>query len=65
MHNYARTNTTEAQVARSSPSDIDMRDNRVVGVVLWLLQKTWVKHGQNMNLLAKALPESPRFAWLV
>lgn len=62
IHNYARTNTTEAQVAEVEPGVLmlNMRDNRVVAVLFPLL-RILVRLGRNIPL-----PQSfagTRFVW--
>ena len=66
MHNYARTNTTEAQVAEVEPGVLmlNMRDNRggsrAVAITKDLV-KTWTEHESSR----KALPESVCMASLI
>lgn len=65
MHNYARTNTTEAQVAEVEPGVLmlNMRDNRGGSRAVAItkdLGKTWTEHESSR----KALPGN-LFVWLV
>ena len=66
MHNYARTNTTEAQVAEVEPGVLmlNMRDNRGGSRAVAItkdLGKTWTEHESSR----KALPESVCMASLI
>lgn len=66
MHNYARTNTTEAQVAEVEPGVLmlNMRDNRGGSRAVSItkdLGKTWTEHVSSR----KALPESVCMASLI
>lgn len=59
IHNYARTNTTEAQVAETEPGVLmlNMRDNRGGSRAVSITRdfgKTWTEHSSNRS----ALPES-------
>ncbi|MCZ2540710.1 exo-alpha-sialidase [Bacteroides fragilis] len=66
MHNYAHTNTTEAQVAEVEPGVLmlNMRDNRGGSRAVAItkdLGKTWTEHESSR----KALPESVCMASLI
>lgn len=66
MHHYARTNTTEAQVAEVEPGVLmlNMRDNRGGSRAVAItkdLGKTWTEHESSR----KALPESVCMASLI
>lgn len=66
MHHYARTNTTEAQVAEVEPGVLmlNMRDNRGGSRAVSItkdLGKTWTEHTSSR----KALPESVCMASLI
>ena len=60
MHNYARTNTTESQVAEVEPGVLmlNMRDNRggsrAVSVTTDL-GKTWTEHASNRSVLQESV----------
>ena len=60
MHNYARTNTTESQVAEVEPGFLmlNMRDNRggsrAVSVTTDL-GKTWTEHASNRSVLQESV----------
>ncbi|MBP9481544.1 MAG: exo-alpha-sialidase, partial [Parabacteroides sp.] len=60
MHNYARTNTTESQVAEVEPGVLmlNMRDNRggsrAVSVTTDL-GKTWAEHASNRSVLQESV----------
>lgn len=60
MHNYARTNTTEAQVAEVEPGVLmlNMRDNRGGSRAVSVtkdLGKTWTEHPSNRSVLQESV----------